>query len=444
MKTFLLLDFGASRVKTAVLSDDKLFDIRDYEPVKPCVFAQNRFEVDLFGLKNQFLSILKDYSKEYNIDIVLICSEMHGFALLNNNNEPESNYISWKDERCLEKIEGVSSLDLLKQKLKNKFFEKTGMKERACYPVFNLFHMIREDAFKHTSKGCIKGEIKVVSLPEWLACAGGKSLNIAHCTMSAGLGFYNIRTKSFDEEIISAVTASSNVSVTFNRSVENIAPAGFIEMNGKSISIYTGVGDHQCALYGAGLKDNCLSLNLGTGSQAALIGSFDSSNEKRPYFDSKILTVITHIPSGRAFNYYKEMLEKTNPEIDFWKELSSVSLDDINKSDLNINLAVFQSAWNYGRCGEILAFDSSKHSIKNYFASIMKSYINQYFKAIETLVSSNSVNQRFSVILSGGVAKKLPVIKEYFTKFSDFDVIVTNSEYDETLEGLKKLSACII
>ena len=436
MKTFLLLDFGASRIKTAVFSDEKLFDIRDYEPVKPCVLTQNRFEVDLFELKNQFLSILEDYSKKYNIDNVLICSEMHGFALLNNNNEPKSNYISWKDERCLEKIDGVSSLDLLKQMLKNKFFEKTGMKERACYPVFNLFHMIRN--------GEIEGDFKVVSLPEWLACAGGESLNVAHCTMSAGLGFYNIRTKSFDEEIVSAVTEGSNMSVVFNKPVENIVPAGFIEMNGKNISIYTGVGDHQCALYGVGLKDNCVSLNLGTGSQAALIASVDSQNERRPYFDSKILSVITHIPSGRAFNYYKEMLTETNPEIDFWKELSSVSLDDINNADLNISLAVFQSAWRYGSSGEILAFDPSKHSIKNYFASIIKSYISQYLKAIEMLLSGDSVNQRFSVILSGGVAKKLPVIKEYFKKFSDFDVIVTNSEYDETLEGLKKLSACII
>ena len=47
---------------------------------------------------------------------------------------------------------------------------------------------------------------------------------------------------------------------------------------------------------------DCVSLNLGTGSQLAILDRAldDDAVERRPYFDGAMLQAITHIPAGRA------------------------------------------------------------------------------------------------------------------------------------------------
>ena len=186
--TSLLLDFGASRVKSAILHKDIIEDIQSYNSIAPCIQDNNKFEVDLNNLSKLFRTIAEQYYRKYKFDNILLCSEMHGFIISDKNNFPLSNYISWKDERSKNILNGISTLDLLKNKLGKSFFETTGMNIRACYPIFNLFHLLREEQIHEST-------LKIISLPEWFCTIDKKSLNISHATMSAGLGFYNIYNK---------------------------------------------------------------------------------------------------------------------------------------------------------------------------------------------------------------------------------------------------------
>ncbi len=430
LKTYLLLDFGASRIKSAILSDGSISDVCSYESVKPSLNTESRYEVDLFDIKNTFLKIADSAYQKKPFEAVLICSEMHGFALLNDKREPVSSYISWKDERSADKCGKTSSFDILKDKLKDSFFKKTGMKPRACYPIFNFFHMLRNNEL-----GNIKN-IKMVSLPEWLCACGGNSFGTAHNTMSAGLGFYNIYTSSFDEELINAATENC-INLKFNSTSSDIMPGGTIEIKGKEIPIYTGVGDHQCAVLGAGNDENSISVNLGTGSQVALVSGGNDNTEKRPFFKGKLLGTITHIPSGRALNNFIGFLESVNPSVDFWKELGKITFDEIVNSDLNIDLAVFESAWNYSGGGAISGIKESNFNLKNYIASLLRCYAVQYKDAIDSLAPYEKYNR---IVLSGGVAAKTAVLKPYIESITGYKVHLSKSEYDETFSGLNKIS----
>lgn len=425
-KSYLLIDFGASRIKSALLVDGKISDVQSHDSIEPCVLEDKKFEVDILKIKEKFLNIAKNYYDKVKFEGIFICSEMHGFALLNEKNEPISNYISWKDERCTNKIDDVSSLDLLKTKLGKTFFEKTGMNPRACYPIFNLFHMIRENKIK---------KAKIVSLPEWLCCCSDNSLNVAHCTMSAGLGFYNIISNTFDEELIKAV-AGENVELSFNKPSQKVEIGGYLTLDEMNIPIYTGVGDHQCAVLGAGNDENSISVNLGTGSQVAMINLDNKICEKRPYFNEETLSVITHIPSGRALNQYVGFLENINPDKNFWQELDKISLEEIKNSTLEFDLAIFTSAWGYTNGGSIKGISEKDFDLTNYLASLLKSYILQYKKAIEFLKPSSKFDK---IILSGGVANKLPIIKDYLKEIMEYNVVLSGNKFDETFVGLKKL-----
>ena len=424
-KIFLLIDFGASRIKSAIFDSKKLNNIKNFTPTKPYDTKNNKYVVSLNEIEKQFRTIVSEYSLEYKIDGIYLCSEMHGFAILNEENKPISDYISWKDERCLNKKGGISTFEYLKKIYGETFYKKTGMKPRPCYPFFNLFEYLQE-------KKLFPQKIKIISLPEWICALDGQSKNISHSTMSAGLGFYNIYTKQFDKELISAFD-DFNLDILFNKPTDNIEIGGYININGKNIPIYTGVGDHQCAVLGAGNDENTISLNLGTGSQIGVINSENNTAEKRPFFDNKLLSVITHIPSGRSFNTYINFLTEINPNYNYWEMLSNLSLQDVLNSTLEIDLANFSSAWNYENGGKISKINETNLNLKNFLGSILKNYILQYEKGIEYLGE-----KRKKIILSGVIPHKLPIIKEYFEK-KGYETLITTSQEDETFLGL-----CII
>ena len=101
MKNFLLMDFGASRIKAAHLIEDNIENVRDYVSVAPCINKNKRFEVSSADIKNKFIEIAAEYYKEHDYQGILICSEMHGFIVVDKNNNALSNYVSWKTERSL-------------------------------------------------------------------------------------------------------------------------------------------------------------------------------------------------------------------------------------------------------------------------------------------------------------------------------------------------------
>lgn len=427
MEKSLLVDFGASRIKSAILADDEIFDVQSHPSISPARTDNFKFEVKISDILEKFTSIFKNYQEKYGFNSVFICSEMHGFALVDENNNFLTDYISWKDERCKNELEGVKTIDLMKEALGETFLQKTGLNVRPCYPVFNLYHILR-------SFGIQNETIKVISLPEILSLSGGKSKNTSHVTMSAGLGFYNINTEDFDEDILSLFKKFKK-KIIFNTPSKEVEIGGYFEYKGKNIPIYTGVGDHQCAVLGAGNTKETISLNLGTGSQIGVIGGNVKNSEKRPFFSNETLSVITHIPSGRCLNAFIGFLSEINPNKDFFESLSKISLEEIENSTLEFDMALFSSAWNYSSGGFIKNIDENNLTLKNYLSSLLLTYLTQYEKGIK-LLDTNSYQKR--IILSGGIPHKLPVIKEYFIK-KGYKTEITDDVYEETLIGLKLL-----
>ena len=361
-KTFLLVDFGASRIKTCIYRNSQIESIKDFLPSAPCDTTERKFVVSLDNIEKQFREIVASYCDFYKIDAIYICSEMHGFAVLDKNNNPISDYISWKDERCLNCSNGTSTFDLLKDKYSEVFYNITGMRPRPCYPFFNLYEYV---------KNCSQKEIKIVSLPEFICTIDDQSTNISHSTMSAGLGFYDIYKKEFSNYLIS-IYKDLGINLLFNKPSDNIVIGGYLCLNHKNIPIYTGVGDHQCAVLGAGNTAETISLNLGTGSQVGVIGENSSIAEKRPYFNDEIMSVVTHIPSGRSFNAYINFLYEVNPDRNFWQMLSEIKLSELKLASLDIDLALFSSAWNFDRYGQIANINEKKFNFKKLFGFITK------------------------------------------------------------------------
>ena len=423
--SFLLIDFGASRIKSAIYKDIQIVNLQNYASVTPLNTDNKHFVISAKLLKDFFLELITESYKEEPFEGILISSEMHGFIVTDKNNTPISDYISWKDERCLNP-ENIEEFKVLKEKLTSTFLQKTGMNFRSCYPITKLLPILKKENLK---------EAKILSLPEWLCCCNNDSLNLAHITMSAGLGFYNVKNNSWDSELISLFR---EYHLVFNDVTSSVEVGGYVHIDNKKIPIYTGIGDLQAAILGAGYSSTTVNINLGTGSQVVLYDSEASNTEFRPFVDKKLLSVITHIPSGRALNVFINFLSSINPNINYWEYLNKIGLEELDTSSLKFELGVFNSAWNYNNGGNIGNIFENNFDIKNYLSSLLKSYLYQYEQAIQELCGDKTFD---TIILSGGIATKLKIIHEYFkNKYKNCKVTTVNTAYDETLAGLSKIA----
>ena len=197
MRAYLLVDFGASRVKAA-LAGGPSWRIRHTHAFPPPAGSSpgpGRYEIPPEALRRLFLRICRHYQKLAASPLkgTLICSQMHGFLLADSADRPLTPYISWRDERSLSPARGMRVFERVCAPDAPDFRGITGMRPRPGLPFMNAIHVARENR--------LKGVLKVLTLPEWLSACDGESEGRIHPTMAAGLGFFDIAGNKFSDAL---------------------------------------------------------------------------------------------------------------------------------------------------------------------------------------------------------------------------------------------------
>jgi sugar (pentulose or hexulose) kinase len=313
------------------------------------------------------------------------------------------------------------------------FGEITGMPVKSGLPFFNSISLLQNVKEK---------EVKILSLPE-VILRGLKAKNFGvHSSMIAASGFYDIYKKE-----ISVDLCKMHRKVTGKNVIFNPVSYGFdlyeIQVNAKPVKVSIGYGDHQCSVLGAENDHQTVSLNLGTGSQVSKIipedkiASIARNNQlqKRPYFNTDYLVCVTHIPSGRVLNQFIGLFKG-----DIWKDVQKLSLADVKKATLRFDLSVFNDAWGFSGGGSVTNLQEGGISYHNFISSLIRSYIFQYIRIVNMLEESLKTKSD-SIILSGGVAQRIPAIKKLLTAELSRKIIQKRvfKDRDEAILGLKKI-----
>lgn len=433
----LLIDFGASRVKSAILhlKTAKVSNVTDFSTPANCNCDKGYFEISPLCIKKQFRKICNYYFNILKIEFgeIFICSQMHGAILMDEKKKtPMTNYISWRDERSLEKIKGIETFSILDQEIAAEFKEITGMKLRPGLPFSNIMHLARKNKITKT--------FRILTLPEYLSVIDKNCLNRVHDSMLASTGFYDIRKKRVSKDLLAFFKSFTKHTPCFNDVTFTESVSGYIRLGLKRIPIFTGVGDFQCAVLGAGNKaDKTISVNIGTGSQVSVISRelVSGNYELRPYFRGQYLKAITHIPAGRVLQKFIELIAYTDDEKrKFWDELGKINLLQIRKATLSFDLNIFHSSWLYSKGGGISNIHEEDFTRHNYLASLLSSFISQYCEAIDLLDTKSDFHP---IIISGGVIRKLPNLSLILGKMTHKKVVV-NKKDEESIIGLKSLA----
>jgi sugar (pentulose or hexulose) kinase len=360
---------------------------------------------------------------------------MHGIIVADKEGMPLTPYISWRDGRSIAKdANGISTFDRLVNE-KDAFFSQSGMKLRGGLPIISLAHLVAQKI--------LPNNLRLFTLTDWLLWCGGERNPSIHVSLAAGTGLFDIHRMTWSSSLFNvAGIAKRNIQVAAIAPTGK--PIGSIELGGRRISVFGGVGDLQAAVFGAGLPYQAnLAINLGTGSQVLrACNKIPAIIERRPGLDGRDLGAITHIPSGRALNVFADFFDGCaslgRGETFFWRVFERLSSEEILNASLKVNMNVFTSAWKYEQGGSILFIHEGNLSPNEMLAAIAKGWLSQYVSAMDQL-DPEHVDLTF--LLSGGLSRHVGFVSTVLETLSGRTVQLNSSVTgEETLDGLLTLA----
>jgi sugar (pentulose or hexulose) kinase len=217
-------------------------------------------------------------------------------------------------------------------------------------------------------------------------------------------------------------------------------PVGEIRVGGTRLACYPPVGDHPCALVGALLDFEELSLNISTGSQVSLRsrGPDPGDYQTLPFFDGQFLHRISNLPAGRALNALVGLLSEL-------AETQGVTLHDpwdyIGKaaaaktaSELRACLSFFPTP--VGDSGSLTNIREENLTVGDLFRAAFTNMAENYHASALRL----SAGQRWRrLVFSGGLTQRLEVLRCLIAKKFRCQYRLCSASED-TLQGLLVLA----
>lgn len=428
----IAIDCGASFLKAALFRDGRMS--KEIHRKAPKVHGEENIfhPVQVCQLVNDVRAILEGLTEGLAEAVVCISNEMHGFLLAFENGMPFTDYISWQKEFGYEKIGELSSKEILESKEYQKEIILSGMPVRAGLPSSNLLYLKRKGYLDRTEE-----HLYFYTLGDYLIHVITGRCAVCHLTNAAATGLLDISKGEWNNNLLDLV---SNYNVRFPEIGTNAVDA---VVGGCKLHFLPAIGDQQAALYGAGLDcETDLSFNLGTGAQVSKImyePSLSALYQTRPYMNGKFIKSVPHLPSGRAMNVFirfvQDILSNFGVESDdstIW-DVVLKSVQSLEDTPLCCDLSFFENPLTDHTNGSISNITEYGFDMGSLFGAVFKQMANNFIKAAEQIEPDKSNVLR--IVFSGGVAKRIPLIRGKIENYYDGVQVVT-AVNDETLFGL--------
>jgi sugar (pentulose or hexulose) kinase len=412
VRDFILLDVGGSYIKSCTVEKDGQ-DLRNFHRVTIPPFTT------LMGLSREISLIEFNKSIAEAIRIqqqycprareILISGQMGCFL------KPGGEIVSWQDRSVLSES-NYEEFESFSTKLRETAsFRRTGTTINPGLPLI-VMGLSQNNFPKPPHPTCFTSLISQV-----VAFLSGDPNPIMHPTDAASSGFYDI----FENAWISDLTNLVRDKFYFPEVASEVKTIAYsAEFN---LEVYCGVGDQQASLLGAGIEENNVVINIGTGGQVARLRDSNTTREGisvRPYFGNKLIETITHLPAGRSL---KAFVEYCTGDSDYASHSKFFELIDQNNSIGDIDIVDFQKA-----LFEIKNSDSAV-DFSGIAGSFFHSMVDSYRDAIQ------SISKNEDLVFAGGVGQKFELLSQRLGNELNRSIFVADSE-ETTLNGLSKLT----
>ncbi len=401
---YIALDLGTSFIKAALVypAERRVAHIsrRPFpEPLagRPALWV----EVDPAQVTAAVRSLLEELApRAPECGGVVMCGQMAGLVLTGATGQALSPYISWRDQRLTLPAPGGGGTyyDRLTERLSADDRRQLGQEVRPGATPSYLFWLAQTGQLP-------AGEPYAATLLEFVLANLCGAPPVMEPTLA--IGFLNLETGDWHHEVLAKLGLAG---VRWPALGDFRTVVGQVRVDGRRLPCYAAVGDQQCALVGAGVAADELSLNISTGSQASrttptlALGPYQT----RPFFDGRFMNTITHIPAGRALNVLLALAtELSGPDArDPWPYLHQAAVA-AGDTDLQVDLAFFPSP--VGQRGTITNIHTDNLTLGHVFRAALRNMADNYQTCARRLAPAQDWQ---TLVFSGGLAHHLPLLRE--------------------------------
>ena len=405
---FIGIDLGTSFIKAAILELDasQLQQVRRIpfpEPIKHADPLRVEFDLDdIVAAVKSLVAELAAFPVTY--EGVVMCTQMSCLMLMNERGEARSNCIGWRDQRALEPHpSGLGTYyDVLKQRLTPEQKRELGNELPPGAPISFLFWM--------AERGALEPGLVPVSLADFVLSTLCGSPPSVESTNAMAYELLQLQTLGWHQEVIKELGLAKLSWPPIRRHGEVV---GRMKVGTNSVPCYTAVGDYQCALAGALLSEDELSLNISTGSQVSRLTSHLAlgNYQTRPFFDEKFTNTFSHLPAGRSLNVLVDLFSEFaqypgTANLDPWEYISRAAAA-VDHTDLDVKLSFFP-----GPCGDkgsISNIQEKNLTVGTLFRASFENMAQNYYDCALRIWPDGSWK---NIVFSGGLARKLKLLRK--------------------------------
>lgn len=428
---FILLDIGGTFIKSArrIIGSSNVENLY-INRTPEFIYSDfpNIREISADSIRARVTEHLSFQVKDSNLcQGILVAGQMGGYQICPSNFSPVQSFVSWQDSRGIIQIPNAPT---------NQNGYQLAYKEWSKTERFKTGYEIRENT---PYVGLTTDLISTPNRQENMAFVSlllGVSRNLVtdfsasmHITDAASTGMVDIiEGKWMLDKLL-----HTNFQVTFPKITSSLIPIG-INPETKA-KVYTPVGDQQASLLGMELSAEKIIFNIGTGGQVSkIVNSLDanSNTQHRPYFGSKYIQTVTHLPSGRLLNDFISFifngdLSPTNfLKFNDWGG-SSGEFVNFETQEANLLFSQFQK--------ESLSEKQAKLIARSFFEHLAIHYADAYHR-----IDPNGLLQP---VIGGGMGQKMSSLVFAIERKIDKKFVVSES-VETTLDGLGQLAESII
>ena len=425
---FLGVDLGTTFIKGAVLD----LDARALTHVQRRPFPERldpadpvRWEFDPHEIVAQARALIEELALHApECAGIVMCSQMHGLVLVNDRNEPASHCFTWRDQRALAPHPSASGsyFDEITRRVSPAQRRQLGEELQIERPVCILFWLAQ--------KGKLEPGLTPVSLPDFVLSQLCNSNPAVEATNAAASGALNLEAMDWHREVIHALGLDHLNWLPLSAQGKVV---GSIKIGSRSVPCHIPVGDYQCALAGALLGEEEISLNISTGGQVSRrtptlsLGNYQT----RPFFDGEFLNTFTNMPGGRSLNVLVDLLSELGGagSDDAWSFIAK-SVREVAATDLEVDLSFFPKRQE--EQGAISKIRGDNLTVGHLFRAAFNDMADKYCAHAVRLWPQRAWK---NTVFSGGLATRLEVLREVIQSRFETSYRLAPCEED-TLFGL--------
>jgi sedoheptulokinase len=420
-KNILSLDIGTSKISVLAIDVHSQEILADHSLPTPAVAneAPDIFEQDPAGILNACFILIRKVLASAPMaqdDIAAICvtGQMHGILLIDSHLNPQTNLITWQDERVLRHSTG--GIHELYDKIPDTVaLENCGCYLRPGYGGPTLYWLSQHNRIAPGSK--------VVSIADYVtACLTGEI--VTEPTHAASWGLYSLVTRAWHHELIDRMGLD-------HRILPRIATTGecigvLRKGTGEELGLRTPVkvtstlGDNQASIIGATGFSNDVVLNMGTGGQISIpLSEFRhvAGFEVRPMpFDAWVCVGST-LCAGHSYACLKNFVK------DILSQIGGIELEDaiiyerLNASakaalgmdsGLRVTTQLSGTRLNSQLRGTIGEIDTKNLTIGNLACEFCRGIAQE----LHGMIPSTLIDHMNRIILSGNLPRKNPLMRD--------------------------------